>query len=90
MIDVSVQIDQINGMSKTDFHQKILRGVAASEDFSCLVSIGVKELTQLQKQHICEMLMQAGIPFEFSDDPSFDENLTKIAFAITSRAVKVI
>ena len=66
MIDVSVQIDQINEMSKTDFHQKILRGVAASEDFSCLVSIGIKYLTKSKKQHICDMLMQAGIPFEFS------------------------
>lgn len=90
MIDVSVQIDQINGMSKTDFHQKILRGVAASEDFSCLVSIGIKYLTQSQKQHICDMLMQAGIPFKFSDDPDFDENLTRIAFTITTRAVKII
>lgn len=90
MIDVSVQIDQINGMSKTDFHQKILRGVAASEDFSCLVSIGIKYLTQSQKQHICEMLEQAGIPFKFSDDPDFDENLTRIAFTITTRAVKII
>lgn len=90
MIDVSVQIDQINGMSKTDFHQKILRGVAASEDFSCLVSIGIKYLTQSQKQHICDMLMQAGIPFEFFDEPDFDENLTRIAFTITTRAVKII
>ncbi len=90
MIDVSVQIDQINGMSKTDFHQKILRGVAASEDFSCLVSIGIKYLTQSQKQHICDMLTQAGIPFEFSDEPDFDEALTDIAFVITTRAIKVI
>ena len=90
MIDVSVQIDQINEMSKTDFHQKILRGVAASEDFSCLVSIGIKSLTQSQKQHICDMLMQAGIPFEFFDEPDFDVALTEIAFAITTRAVKVI
>ena len=90
MIDVSVQIDQINEMSKTDFHQKILRGVAASEDFSCLVSIGIKYLTQSQKQHICDMLMQAGIPFEFFDEPDFDVALTEIACAITTRAVKVI
>ena len=90
MIDVSVQIDQINEMSKTDFHQKILRGVVASEDFSCLVSIGIKYLTQSQKQHICDMLMQAGIPFEFFDEPDFDVALTEIAFAITTRAVKVI
>ena len=90
MIDVSVQIDQINEMSKTDFHQKILRGVAASEDFSCLVSIGIKYLTQSQKQHICDMLMQAGIPFEYFDEPDFDVALTEIAFAITTRAVKVI
>ena len=90
MIDVSVQIDQINEMSKTDFHQKILRGVAASEDFSCLVSIGIKYLTQSQKQHICDMLMQAGIPFEFSDDADADDALERIAFTITTRAVNVI
>lgn len=90
MIDVSVQIDQINGMSKTDFHQKILRGVAASEDFSCLVSIGIKYLTQSQKQHICDMLTQAGIPFEFSDDADADDALARIAYTITTRAVEVI
>ena len=90
MIDVSVQIDQINEMSKTDFHQKILRGVAASEDFSCLVSIGIKYLTQDQKQHICQMLVQAGIPFELSDDADADDALERIAFTITTRAVKVI
>ena len=90
MADAEVCIEQINAMNKTDFHQRILRGVAASEEISCLVSIGIKYLTQSQKQHICEMLEQAGIPFKFSDDPDFDEALTEIAFAITTRAVKVI
>ena len=90
MVDAEECIKQINAMSKTDFHQRILRGVAASEEFSCLVSIGIKYLTQSQKQHLCDMLMQAGIPFEFSDDPDFEEALTEIAFAITTRAVKVI
>ena len=36
------------------------------------------------------MLLEAGIPFEFSEDPGFEEALTEIAFAITTRAVKVI
>ena len=90
MVDAEECIKQINAMSKTDFHQRILRGVAASEEFSCLVSIGITYLTQDQKQHICQMLVQAGIPFEFSDDPDFDANLTRIAFTITTRAVKVI
>lgn len=90
MTDAEECIEQINAMSKTDFHQRILRGVAASEEFSCLVSIGIKYLTQSKKQHLCDMLMQAGIPFEFSDDPDFDEGLTRIAFTITTRAVKVI
>ena len=90
VINVEKCIEQINAMSKTDFHQKILRGVAASEEFSCLVSIGIKYLTQSKKQHICDMLMQAGIPFEFSEDPGVEEALTKIAFAITTRAVKVV
>lgn len=90
MADAEVCIEQINAMNKTDFHQRILRGVAASEEFSCLVSIGIKYLTQSQKQRLCDMLMQAEIPFEFSDEPDFDEALTEIAFAITTRAVKVI
>lgn len=90
LADAKECIERINAMSKTDFHQRILRGVAVSEQFSCLVSIGIKYLTQSQKQHICEMLEQAGIPFKFSDDPDFDEALTEIAFAITTRAVKVI
>ena len=90
MADAKECIERINAMSKTDFHQRILRGVAASEEFSCLVSIGIKYPTHSQKQHICQMLVQAGIPFEFSDDPDFDEKLTRIAFAITTSAVKVI
>lgn len=90
VINVEKCIGQINAMSKTDFHQKILRGVAASEEFSCLVSIDIKYLTQSKKQHICDMLMQAGIPFEFSEDPGFEEALTEIASAITTRAVKVV
>ena len=44
MADAEVCIEQINAMNKTDFHQRILRGVAASEEFSCLVSIGIKRL----------------------------------------------
>lgn len=90
MVDAEECIKQINAMSKTDFHQRILRGVAVSEEFSCLVSIGIKYLTQSQKQHLCDMLMQAGLPFKLSDDPGFDEKLTRISFAITTRAVKVI
>lgn len=90
MADAEVCIEQINAMNKTDFHQRILRGVAASEDFSCLVSIGIKYLTQSQKQHICDMLMQAGLPFEFSDGADADDALERIAFTITTRAVNVI
>ena len=90
MADAEVCIEQINAMNKTDFHQRILWGVAASEDFSCLVSIGIKYLTQSQKQHICDMLMQAGLPFEFSDDADADDALERIAFTITTRAVNVI
>lgn len=90
MADAEVCIEQINAMNKTDFHQRILRSVAASEDFSCLVSIGIKYLTQSQKQHICDMLMQAGLPFEFSDDADADDALERIAFTITTRAVNVI
>lgn len=90
MADAEECIKQINAMSKTDFHQRILRGVAASDEFSCLVSIGVKYLTQSKKQHLCDMLMQAGIPFEFSDDADADDALARIAYTITTRAVKVI
>lgn len=90
MADAEVCIEQINAMNKTDFHQRILRGVAASEDFSCLVSIGIKYLTQSQKQHTCDMLMQVGLPFEFSDDADADDALERIAFTITTRAVNVI
>lgn len=36
MVDAEECIKQINAMSKTDFHQRILRGVATSEELSCL------------------------------------------------------
>ena len=41
MADAEECIEQINAMNKTDFHRRILRGVAVSEEFSCLVSIGI-------------------------------------------------
>lgn len=89
-MDASKQIEQINAMSKTDFHEQILRSIAACDEFTRLVSIGIGFLTPPEKQHLCNLLTQSGIRLDFSDSPDIDEALEQIAFAITTRAVRVI
>ena len=41
VINVEKCIGQINAMSKTGFQQNIVRGVAASEEVSCLLAIDI-------------------------------------------------
>lgn len=49
-VDVKQCFDEIEMLDKEEFHQKILRGVAATSEFSALVSIGVRFLTEEQKK----------------------------------------
>ena len=88
-MDVKQCFDAIEKLSKDEFHQKILRGVAATTEFSYLVCIGVKHVTEEQKKSICEQLEAAGIPAKYESYPQFNEDLQDIGRYIASRAVQV-
>ena len=90
MVDAEECIKQINAMSKTDFHQRILRGLLPVRSFLVWYLSALNISRRTKSQHICQMLVQAGIPFELSDDADADDALERIAFTITTRAVKVI
>lgn len=49
-MNVKQCFDAIEKLSKEEFHQKILRGVAATPEFSRLVCIGAKRVTEEQKK----------------------------------------
>lgn len=88
-MDVKQCFDEIEMLDKEEFHQKILRGVAATSEFSALVSIGVRFLTEEQKKSICSQLEDAGIPAKYESYPQFNEDLQDIGRYIASRAVQV-
>ncbi len=88
-MDVKQCFDEIEMLDKEEFHQKILRGVAATSEFSALVSVGTKFLTEEQKKNICEQLEQAGIPAKYEPSPRFDEDLRDVGWYIAGRAVQV-
>lgn len=80
-------IRYITQMTKTDFHNKIIRGVAKSMEFSCLVSSGAASAED--KAKICEALNHAGVPIRYEKTSDFDQQLEEIVHAITARAVSV-
>lgn len=88
-MNVKQCFDAIEKLSKEEFHQKILRGVAATPEFSCLVCIGAKSVTEEQKKSICEQLEAAGIPAKYEPYPQFDEDLRDIGWYIAGRMVQV-
>ena len=88
-MNVKQCFDAIEKLSKEEFHQKILRGVAATPEFSCLVCIGAKHVTEEQKKSICEQLEAAGIPAKYEPYPQFDEDLRDIGWYIAGRMVQV-
>ena len=80
-------IRYITQMTKVDFHNKIIRGVAKSMEFSCLASSG--EASAEDKAKICEALHHAGVPICYEETANFDQQLEEIVHAITARAVSV-
>ena len=79
----------IERMNKEDFHQQIVRGVLASNEFSRLMSIGLSAIDEDDKRRICSQLTAAKVPVEYSPEEGFDENLVRLANCITARAVSV-
>ena len=74
----------VESMSREDFHQKVVQGVARTAEFSQLVCNGAQMMDLVQKDRVRMSLNQAGIPWQ---DMTTDEHLATIARAITERAV---
>lgn len=89
MFDAEKCIAYIKAMPKEQFHETIIRGVAGSDEFSCLVSIGLKHLSEEDKKYICKMLQNARVPIEYSTEEEFGRGLTDVANIIAARAVSV-
>ena len=87
-IDVTINQSR-ERMNKEDFHQQIVRGVLASNEFSRLMSIGLSAIDEDDKRRICSQLTAAKVPVEYSLEEGFDENLVRLANCITARAVSV-
>ena len=58
-MNVKQCFDAIEKLSKDEFHQKILRGVAATTEFSYLVCIGVEHVTEEQKKRQMDRIKEA-------------------------------
>ena len=76
-------------MTRADFYRKILKVVASSKEFSCLVTLGVDAISAEDKAKICHELAVVGVPICYSIDPSSDDLLEEIACTITARAVSI-
>jgi hypothetical protein len=73
-------------MSRVDFHHKILRVVCRKIEFGHLVSAGISDMSQEEKQVVRDDLAQAGLPLSCMED---DEDLYRIARTIAARAVSL-
>ncbi len=87
-MDIEKIIAQINSMSKEEFYLKIIRGIAKSAEFSKLVTFGADDLSEEEKKYLCGMLEKAGVCM--GSGTLNDDNISKIANTITTRAVRVI
>ena len=77
-------INFINEIPGNVFHHKIIRGVAQNPALGHLVSAGVNDLSEEEKQIIRKLLSEVGLPIEsMKDNESFDI----IADAIAGRSV---
>ena len=82
-------LNYIMSMKKTDFHHKIIRGVANTTEFSALVSFGADVISDKDKEKLCQAIIDAGVPIQYEKSSSFDERLEEIVHPITARAVSV-
>lgn len=89
MFDLEACRSFIKGMGKKQFHEEILRGAAASKEFSVLVSIGVDALSEDDMKSICVRLASANVPIKYSDETEFSQKLAELANYIAARAVSV-
>lgn len=89
MLNTNDCIEYIERMTKSEFHQKILKGVASTGDFSVLVTLGCSAVSINSRERLCRMLADAGVPIVYSTEPDFDKQLEAIANTIAARAVSV-
>lgn len=90
MFELKKCISIIETMPKEQFHETIVRSVAATNEFSRLATIGAGSLSENEKAHICRLLQSAAVPVEYSVEADFDQGLQDVAITIMARAVQVI
>ena len=72
MFDVNECTQIVERMNKEDFHQQIVRGVLASNEFSRLMSIGLSAIDEDDKRHICSQLPAAKRPLLYTHEQGYD------------------
>ncbi|MBR3256331.1 hypothetical protein IKG10_01535 [Candidatus Saccharibacteria bacterium] len=79
-------IDFIASMSKKEYHEKFLRGVARTRVFGALITFKAENISDEEKQEVREVLHDMGIPFEFMES---DKELDDIAAFAAARSVSL-
>ncbi|MBQ3445959.1 hypothetical protein IJG29_04555 [Candidatus Saccharibacteria bacterium] len=77
-------VNIIRGMTRDEFYQNIVKGVAKTSEFSALVVAGPARLLDSERNTLRKQLAEAGIPY---DATVTDEDLIDIAVVIAGRSV---
>lgn len=76
----------LEGMSREQFHKKVVRGVALSPAFGALVTFGADSLSAHDKITVRTELAKISITYDMTQS---DESLNKIAKIIANRSVRL-
>lgn len=68
-------------MTKEDFHTRIIKKVAKSNEFARLVCFGLDALSEADKKQLIKTLRDSGVRERITEN-----DLLSIAYAITTRA----
>ena len=76
----------IETMSRSDFHQKYVRGVCKTRSFGALVTFMAENISSEEKLEVRTKLARNGIPLSMTET---DDDLNTIAAVISARAVSL-
>lgn len=77
-------VEIVRDMSRDDFYQNIIRGVARTHEFSTLIVAGPSALTETEKDLLRNGLSGVGITHDMT---ASDYDLTEVAIEIAGRSV---
>lgn len=77
-------VEIVRDMSRDDFYQNIIKGVARTHEFSTLIVAGPSALTEAEKDLLRNELSGTGITHDMT---ATDYDLTEVAFEIAWRSV---